>query len=507
MKLGRLIKGLTVNDFRGDADLEISELAYDSRAVLPGSLFVAFRGSSLDGHDFIHAAIGRGAAAVVAESAGPFEEIDTRAALVIVPDSREALSIISIEFFDHPFKDMDLIGITGTNGKTTASYILESIFLAAGIRPGVIGTINYRIPGEIWKAPVTTPESLDLMRVFKKMACAGVTHVVMEVSSHALDQKRTRGCPFRVGVFTNISRDHLDYHGSMEAYFEAKSRLFQNLGEGGPEDSTRAVINADDARGKELVKMTDVPVMTYGLGEECDVRADRLHMTRSGLSANLITPFGEMPIRSSLIGDFNIYNMLAASAAALCLEVDLNSIASGIARLDGVPGRLELVSNTGGPAVVVDYAHTPDALMKALRSLKSLVKGRLITVFGCGGDRDKGKRREMGQVAGELSDVVFVTSDNPRTEDPAAIASQIEEGVHESGITKLASPSADAMAGSGYFLDLNRGNAIRGAIEMAGESDLVLIAGKGHEDYQIIGKERRPFDDRKIAEKVLSGAL
>ncbi|MCP4668392.1 MAG: UDP-N-acetylmuramoyl-L-alanyl-D-glutamate--2,6-diaminopimelate ligase [Deltaproteobacteria bacterium] len=503
MKLGRLIKGLTVNDFTGDPDLEISEIAYDSRAVVPGSLFVALRGRSLDGHDFIHAAILKGAAAVVAESADPFKEIDAKAALIMVPDSRDALSRLGMTFFDRPFKDMTLIGITGTNGKTTTSFILESIFLAAGARPGVIGTINYRIPGQVWKAPVTTPESLDLMRILKKMADARVTHAVMEVSSHALDQERTRGCPFAVGVFTNISRDHLDYHGSMESYFQAKSRLFQNLGQGGPEDSARAVINADDPRGKDLVHITRVPVMTYGLGEACDVRADRLHMTRDGLSADLITPFGEVPIRSSLIGDFNMYNILAASAAALCLEVDLNAIASGITRLDGVPGRLELVSDKGAPAVVVDYAHTPDALIKALRSVKPLVKGRLITVFGCGGDRDKGKRREMGQVAGKLSDVVFVTSDNPRTEDPAAIASQIEKGVEESGMVKLASPSADPVAGSGYFLDLDRGNAIRGAIKMAGESDLVLIAGKGHEDYQIIGKERRSFDDRKTAEKVL----
>ena len=493
MRLRQLVDGMKIVNFQGDPDLEISEIAYDSRTVGFGSLFVALKGHAQDGHHFIRDAISKGALAVVSESAPPLWAFpkETGVAMIQAPDSREALSQLAVRFFGSPFKQMNLIGITGTNGKTTTAYLLESILFAAGRKPGVIGTINYRFSGNIREAPVTTPESLDLMQILREMVDSFVTDVVMEVSSHSLDQGRVRGCPFRVAIFTNISRDHLDYHRSMETYFRAKAVLFRSLEERGAGHPARAVINADDPRGKELIKLTDAQVMTYGMGKECDVRAEKINVTRAGLTAKLITPEGDAEIGSSLIGEFDIYNIMAAAAGALSLGIDLESICSGLRRLKGVPGRMELVRNKRALALVVDYAHTPDALLKALSAVRLLTEGRVFTVFGCGGDRDKGKRRAMGRVAGLHSDMVFITSDNPRTEDPGAIAAQIEEGVIESGLKN-------------YVLDLDRENAIRRAVTMAHNGDLILIAGKGHETYQIIGKEKRAFDDRVIAAEAAS---
>jgi UDP-N-acetylmuramoyl-L-alanyl-D-glutamate--2,6-diaminopimelate ligase len=503
MKLGRILKGMAIHESKGDSDREIAGLAYDSREVKPGYLFVALRGNTRDGHNFVKEAVRNGAVAVVLESAGCGKDIDKDVSVVRVPDSRAALSKLAAEFYGHPYKNMTMVGITGTNGKTTTSYLLESILLAAGARPGVIGTINDRLPEKIWEAHITTPESLELMKRLHDMAEAGVTHVVMEVSSHALDQGRVKDCPFQVAVFTNISRDHLDYHKSIEAYFEAKSRLFLGLCEGETGKSAKAVINVDDPKGRALAGLTDAPVVTYGQGRGCDFRADGIQVDREGITARLITPGGEIGISSRLLGGFNIYNILAAAAAAICLDVDPDAVASGVANLAGVPGRLELVKNSRSLSVVVDYAHTPDALMKVLEAIKPLVKGRLITVFGCGGDRDKGKRRIMGRVAGKTSDLVFITSDNPRTEDPSAIARQIEEGVRESGLEELGSVSHDRPVKSGYILDLDRGNAISRAVGMADENDFILIAGKGHEDYQITGKGKRHFDDREVAAQAI----
>jgi UDP-N-acetylmuramoyl-L-alanyl-D-glutamate--2,6-diaminopimelate ligase len=505
MRLERLLSGTAISDFHGNPGVDIKGIAYDSRSVKPGFLFVALRGQTLDGHDYIKGAIENGAVAVVAEGDCGGEVIDSEIAMVKVKDSRAAMSTLSATFYDYPFEGINLVGITGTNGKTTTSYLLESILLASGARPGVIGTINYRVSDRTWEAPVTTPESMDLMRTLRQMADAGVTDVIVEVSSHALDQGRVKDCPFKIGIFTNVSRDHLDYHSSIEEYSEAKSRLFRDLGKGRSGGLTWAVINTDDPKGKEFASLTKATVVTYGLAKSCDVRAECLEVSSSGLNAQMVTPGGKIGIRSSLIGDFNIYNILASSAAALCMDISLSDIASGIAGLNGVPGRLELVKNKRLLPIVVDYAHTPDALLKALSAVKSFVKGRLITVFGCGGDRDKGKRREMGRVAARLSDLVIITSDNPRTEDPAAILLQIEEGVREAGVRKLLDISGNQVPGPGYMVELDRGNAIRKAVSVANESDLILIAGKGHENYQIIGKDRRDFDDRKVAADAVSG--
>jgi UDP-N-acetylmuramoyl-L-alanyl-D-glutamate--2,6-diaminopimelate ligase len=493
MKLGQLLEGIAIYDLEGDMEQEIKGLNYDSRKIQEGDLFVAIKGHALDGHDYIDDAVRNGAVALVAEE---FKDHYGGLSKVRVPNSREALSKLAARFYDNPWEGMSIIGITGTNGKTTTAYILESILSNAGAVPGVIGTINSRFKGKIFPSPVTTPESLDLMRIMREMADGGVTHVVMEVSSHALDQNRTGDCPFRTALFTNFSRDHLDYHNSMEEYFKAKSLLFRSLDQGGGDRETSAVINMDDPRGKELASISNATLLTYGLGREWDVRADNISADKNGLRAMLITPDGEAEIRSSLIGVVNIYNILAATAASLFLGIDLSAIAGGIGKLKKVPGRLELVENPKGLTVVVDYAHTPDALLKAMGTVRPITKGRLFTLFGCGGDRDKGKRYEMGLAAGKNSDIVVITSDNPRTEGPEAIVRQIEEGVKESGLTKSKFSSSKSIEAPAYFVEVDRHKAIEKTVLMANEDDLILIAGKGHEDYQIVGTKKVFFDDR-----------
>jgi UDP-N-acetylmuramoyl-L-alanyl-D-glutamate--2,6-diaminopimelate ligase len=493
MKLGRLLESMPDYDLDGDKDLEITGIAYDSRNVTEGYLFVAIKGYSVDGHSFLNEAARRGAAALVGEH---FEGLNSGIPRARVPDSRDALSRISARFYNDPCEDIDIIGITGTNGKTTTSYLIESILSASGARPGVIGTINSRFQGVVHPSSVTTPESLDLMRIMKEMVDGGATHVIMEVSSHALDQGRTGACPFSAGVFTNFTRDHLDYHHTMEKYFEAKSLLFQGLIKDRHGRKGVAAINLDDPKGEILAKITKNEVLTYGLGKGCDITAGNIATDKTGLKAVMITPKGNVNISSSLIGNINLYNILAASAVALAVGVDLNSIARGISDLKSVPGRLEPVRNKRGLTILVDYAHTPDALMKAQNTLKPLAKGRLITVFGCGGDRDKGKRPEMGLAAGEISDVVFITSDNPRTEDPESIIKQIVEGIQKTGLTRLDWIDGKYLISHGYFVETDRHRAIEKAISIADEKDIILIAGKGHEDYQIVGKEKRHFDDR-----------
>jgi len=332
----------------------------------------------------------------------------------------------------------------------------------------------------------------------------GVTHIVMEVSSHALDQGRTQDCPFNVAVFTNLSRDHLDYHKTMDEYFAAKSRLFKELPVDHAGRKSSAVINLDDPRGKDLVAITRAAIFAYGLGKECQVSADSIHMNGNGLTFRLRTSVGERVVQSPLIGDFNVYNMLAAAGAGIALNLPFEAVVQGIEALKSVPGRLERVENRKGLTLVVDYSHTPDALLKAMTSLKPYVKNRLITVFGCGGDRDRGKRYDMGRLAGEHSDVAFITSDNPRTEDPLSIVKEIEKGMLDSGLKK---GGGNTHPGKGYFLEVDRRQAIRKAVAMAEKSDVVLIAGKGHEDYQVIGSERRPFSDQVEAARAASEGL
>ncbi len=487
MKLGQILEGLSHFKLRGDPALEIEGLSYDSRQVKPGDLFVAIRGHHSDGHGFIEQAVEKGAVAVAAET---ITGRDAKAATVLVPDSRKALSKLALGFYADPFRDLTLIGITGTNGKTTTTYVLESMVKAAGGKPGVLGTVNYRYSDKTIPAPVTTPESLDLIRLSREMVDHGVTHMIMEVSSHALDQGRTQDCPFNVAVFTNLSRDHLDYHKTMDEYFEAKSRLFTGLRAGNTGRRPSAVVNLDDPRGRDLVAMTQATVFTYGLGKGSQVKAETIQTDRNGLRFRLRTPAGEGVVRSPLIGDFNVYNILAAAGAGIAMNLPFEAVVHGIEALKSVPGRLERVENRKGLTLVVDYSHTPDALLKAMKSLKPYAKDRLITVFGCGGDRDRGKRYEMGRLAGEHSDVAFITSDNPRSEDPLSIVKEIEKGMLDSGLKK---GGGDTPPGKGYFLEVDRRQAIRKAVAMAEERDVVLIAGKGHEDYQVIGSEKKTF--------------
>ena len=493
MRLKELIEGINIKCLVGKTDVDISQVNYDSRKIGLGDLFVAMKGYAQDGHDFIGEAVSRGATAVLSELA-PDRVIqklnrkpDQMPVVLQVSDSRKALSRLAVAFYHTPFRNMNLIGITGTNGKTTTSYVLESILLAAGRKPGVIGTVNHRVSSSVLKSSVTTPESLDLMKILREMADHSATDAVMEVSSHALDQGRVADCPFHTVLFTNITRDHLDYHQSMDAYFKAKSLLFTNLS-----DKVSAIINTDDPRGADLMTLTAANTMTYGISNSCDVTAKNVIVSRTGISAKLISKkMGECDIRSSLIGNFDIYNIMAAASAAMALGLDLKSIASGIRNMRGVRGRMELVKNDRSLTIVVDYAHTPDALEKALGAANQITEGRILTVFGCGGDRDKGKRNKMGRVAGKHSHKVFITSDNPRSEDPTAIADEIEKGV-------IASGQKD------YVVELERETAIKMAVDAANEDDLVLIAGKGHEDYQIIGDTRRDFDDALVAARAAS---
>ncbi len=496
MKLGHLLEGLREYNLVGDPEREIDGIVYDSRQVKPGYLFVAIKGFTVDGHDYFSEAIQNGATVLVGET---FKGLSGDFTRICVPDSRDALWKLACQFYNRPFEGMNLIGVTGTNGKTSTCYILESILSAAGATPGIIGTINYHFSGKSYETPGTTPESLDLMSYLHQMADEGISDVIMEVSSHALDQKRIGDCPFRVAIFTNLSRDHLDYHETMEEYFEAKSLLFTELKKHAGDYDPVAIINTDDPKGLELISLTDARAMTYGLGHDCQVRADSVFIDKKGLRARLITPMGERSFQAPLIGEVNIYNILASSAAALSLGVDLGTVVKGIERLRVVPGRLELVENNRGLTLMIDYAHTPDALLKTLKTVRPLVQGRVLTVFGCGGDRDKGKRYEMGRIAGENSDMVFITSDNPRSEDPLSIIAQIKEGIMKSGLTRLDVSSQELVTGPGYIVEADRREAIRKAVSMAGEEDLVLIAGKGHEDYQIIGNQRIAFDDRKEA--------
>jgi UDP-N-acetylmuramoyl-L-alanyl-D-glutamate--2,6-diaminopimelate ligase len=499
MRLDYLLNGQPIVEQHGNENLEIKGLTSDSRDVKKGYIFVAVKGSSQDGHKYLADAVQRGACALVIENV---ENVFPNVTIVRVPDTRAALSELASRFYNYPSKDMNLIGITGTNGKTTTSYILESILKEEGRNVGVIGTINYRYKEKFFQASLTTPESNDLMKIMGEMRDAGVTDIIIEVSSHSLEQGRVRGLNWSRALFTNFSRDHLDYHSTMEEYFKAKSSLFSSLGE--EEGQAKTIINMDDPKGRVVKKITKASTVSYGLGDNCLVRAADIHSSVKGLHFRLTTPTGDIPITSSLFGQMNVYNILAAAAVAFSLDIDLNTISRGIQRLAFVPGRLQHVENKQGLSIFVDYAHSTDALKKVLQTVRQLTKGRLITVFGCGGDRDKGKRPDMGRVAGIYSDCAIITSDNPRGESPAKIADEIETGVKESGLTRITLDSSSNARG--YEIILDRRKAIHTAVKIAHkeDGDVILIAGKGHEKYQIIGNRKRHFNDIEEVELATS---
>jgi len=416
MKLGELLKGVEGLETAVIPDVEVAALAYDSRRVRPGTLFFAVAGEKADGHDFIASALGSGAVAVASERPAPPE---LTIPWIRVPRIRRALSTAGRNFFRHPDSHLKLVGITGTNGKTTTSYLIESVLRVAGIPAGLFGTIEYRLGGRVLPAGNTTPESLDLLSYLGELADSGGQAAVMEISSHALAQERVWGFHFAAAVFTNLTRDHLDYHKDFESYFAAKHRLFEGLGSSPPDV---AVINLDDPWGARLLELTYPRRLTYGVDSDADVRVKHFTQSRTGLEATLATPEGKLEIKTALIGRANLYNVAAAAGAALGLGIPVQAIGEGIAKLASVPGRFERV-DLGQPfLVIVDYAHTDDALANVLRTARELARGRLIVVFGCGGDRDRAKRPLMGEAAGSLSDLAVLTSDNPRSEDPVAIS-------------------------------------------------------------------------------------
>ncbi len=499
MKLSEIIKDIKIVGSSGEMDLRIESLSCDSRQVGDGTLFLALRGLKMDGHSFIEKAVAAGASAVLLEDS---EYAPKETPWVQVENGRQAMALIAASFFNYPTRDLPLVGITGTNGKTTTSYIIEGILDSAGLPAAVLGTISYRFADTTIEASHTTPESTELQGIFRSLAEKGAKSFVMEVSSHSLEQHRVDGCSFDVAVFTNLTRDHLDYHGSMEAYRDAKLRLFNQLLQ--PDSfkpNRRAVINLDDPAAKEFVNGSLSPVILYGLSDGCQVTARNVSFSVTGITGILVTPLGEIPFRSRLVGRYNLYNILAAAAAGVALEIPLQSIREGIENHLVVPGRLERVDSGIGVTCIVDYAHTGDALENVLGTLKELVTGRIITVFGCGGDRDNGKRPIMGRIAAGYSDLSIVTSDNPRTEDPNAILDQIRAGItplrlREYSVEEL---SSGKLKEKGFVVIENRHEAIRLGAALSGEGDILLLAGKGHEDYQIIGKTRHHFDDREEA--------
>ncbi len=502
MRLKEFLTLEEVEEAEGNLDQEVNGLTYDSRRAGAGQIFFAVAGEKVDGHDFIGEAVRRGAAGYVYSRSGDWPR---SAAAIRVKDVRRALGIWSAHFYRRPSKDLKLVGVTGTNGKTTLTYLIESILKSAAWEPGVIGTINYRYRDHAVPAHHTTPESLDVQELLAQMIGAGVKAVAMEVSSHALAQERVRGLEFDVGVFTNLSRDHLDYHRDMDDYFLAKSRLFTDYLSISPKVSKAAGIYGDDPRGADLTAMArahGLAVWTYGEGASSDVHPLNVSKSVAGLRGKISAKGRAVDCDSPLIGAANLQNVLGAVAVGLALGLDADIVAQGIRQLKVVPGRVEKIDNECGITILVDYAHTPDALEKVLSAVRPLTQGKLITVFGCGGDRDRGKRPLMGEIAARLSDLLMVTSDNPRTEDPLEILGEIEAGVRKTGLKKL--PVAGfgfrvSPEQRGYSMDVDRRAAIRAALGWARSGDAVLIAGKGHEDYQILGTEKIHFDDREVA--------
>ena len=482
MTLDDVLRDIPVLARHGAGGEEITGIAYNSKAVRPGNLFAALPGAARNGLDFVAEAEANGAAAVL--SAWPKPAAAT-AAWVQVADPRAALALAAANFHGHPADRMKVVGVTGTKGKTTTTYILEAILRQAGAAPGLIGTIEYRRPGWRMDAPRTTPESSDLQALLRDFLDAGVSHVVMEVSSHALEQKRVWGVGYDVAVFTNLSGEHLDYHPSMEAYFEAKKKLFF-LGR----KKSAAVVNWDDPWGQKLVAELPMATVTFGLEPAAIVRALRYVPSGEGIDAPVTYPGGTMRLQSALIGRHNLYNLLAATGAALALGVAPADIVKGVASLKGVPGRFERVPNRRGLTVVVDYAHTDTALESLLVTARELKPRRVVLVFGAGGDRDREKRERMGRVAARLADWTVLTSDNPRSEEPRDIIAAIEQGFAKEGVRA-------------YEVEPDRAKAVARALAAANKGDIVLIAGKGHETYQVFRDRTVHFSDIEVVEGAL----
>ncbi|HHY90485.1 MAG TPA: UDP-N-acetylmuramoyl-L-alanyl-D-glutamate--2,6-diaminopimelate ligase [Clostridiales bacterium] len=481
MKLEELIEGLETIDVKGSLNIDIQGVAHDSRETKAGDIFVCIQGFHTDGHTYAQKAIDQGALALIVE-----KDIETSKDITVirVPNSRKALAKIAANFYGNPTRSMNVIGVTGTNGKTTITHLVKNIFESIEVPCGLIGTIACKILDKTYPVKNTTPESLELQKFFRMMLDQGVHACVMEVSSHALEMNRVDEIQYHIGVFTNLTRDHLDFHENLENYRNAKKKLFYKT-------TLANIINIDDEHGKKIadeIKELPVPLFTYGINEQADIYAKNIRVFSKGTEFTLVTPKFEGEIFFQIPGLFSVYNCLAAAAVAFALGYSFETIKKGLESVAGVPGRFELIPGTGDHTIIVDYAHTPDALENVLKAIREFAQGRIITVFGCGGDRDKTKRPIMGRIAGELSDYCIITSDNPRTEDPITIMNEIELGIKET-VCK-------------YKMIEDRKDAIREAIDMSAPEDVVLIAGKGHETYQILGNKVIDFDDRKVAEEM-----
>lgn len=474
---------------RGALDRSVTSVTDDSRAVASGSLFVAVKGERADGHRFMAQAVQAGAAAIVAQESVELGSLP----FVKVADSRKALGLIGSRFYGDPSARLSMIGVTGTNGKTTTTYLCKALLEGIGRHVGLIGTVAYQIGEETIPASHTTPGALELQGLLMKMVQAKLDSVVMEVSSHALAMDRTAGCEYDAAVFTNLTQDHLDYHRTMEEYFQAKLRLFTGLGRG-KKAGQRAIVNMDDPRGAQIRAACRVPVWSYAMKGQADLKAEKVRLSMNGSTFTAATPSGTFTVESRLVGEHNVYNLLGAIGVALHAGATCDQVHEAVARVTNVPGRFERVSAGQDFTVVVDYAHTEDALVRLLTAAQTLKTHRIITLFGCGGDRDRGKRPKMGRVAVEYSDVVVLTSDNPRTEDPMAILREVEVGVRE---------ALQGRSHVEYHLVPDRREAIGTAVRLARSGDIVLIAGKGHEDYQIVGTKKVHFDDREVAREAI----
>lgn len=502
MKLTQLIEGLDIINISGETSGEVSGVCFSADKCEQGSLFVAIPGLKSDGHDFINEAISRGAQFIIYEKD---LNLPSQVTTIKVSNSRRALGILAKNYFGNPSGNLALIAVIGTNGKTTITYLLEAILKEAGYKCGILGTVNYRYNDKIYPAPNTTPESYEMQKIMRAMADEGVTHVVAEVSSHAVDLKRVDDCDFDLGIFTNLTRDHLDYHLTMENYFQAKERFFAEiLSRSSKVHSQKMVINADDEWGQRILKEVSLPGLTYGIESDCAIRAANYELSLTGIKTEINLAGDTIFIKSPLIGKFNLYNILAAVGAAFILQIPAPVIKRAIDNLSNVPGRLESVTASAGFSIFVDYAHTDDALRRVLQSLAELKKKRIITVFGCGGNRDRGKRPLMADAATSHSDLTIITSDNPRLEDPLAIIAEIETGIDKKKVKKTESGNLQFNGNARlYTVVPERRKAIEAAMNAAQKGDIVLIAGKGHEDYQILGTNKIPFDDRTVVKQIL----
>ncbi|WP_096189225.1 UDP-N-acetylmuramoyl-L-alanyl-D-glutamate--2,6-diaminopimelate ligase [Evansella halocellulosilytica] len=486
MYLHDLVALLPAYSLPNESNPFIQDLHMDSREVTEGSLFFCVPGYTVDGHDYAEQAISNGAVALVAE-----KPLDVDIPVVIVKDSKRAMAIVSAAYYEYPTKNLHMIGVTGTNGKTTTTHLIEKILTDAQKNIGMIGTMYMRYAEKEVPVKNTTPESLVLQKEFANMVREGVDTITMEVSSHALEQGRVHGCEFNIAVFTNLSQDHLDFHGTMERYGYAKGLLFAQLGNAYDQNKYKmAVINNDDEASERIKMMTAVPVLTYGIHSDADVKATNINVHETGTDFHVNIGEHSMPVRLKMAGTFSVYNALAALAAAYASGISLESICTSLEEVKGVSGRFERVEMNSPYHVIVDYAHTPDSLKNVLETIREFAKGKVTVVVGCGGDRDKTKRPKMAAVAEQLADFVYLTSDNPRTEDPLKILEDMETG----------------MKGTDYKVIENRKSAIETAVQSAQRDEVILIAGKGHETYQTIGTTNYHFDDRVIAKKAAEEA-